>query len=183
MLARLWLAIGAGRLTVMPWPKGVPRSQSSKAAIARTMTGRRFPHGRDYGSGLCAICDGSFARHNATHKYCSDECLAIARQAWHSGISAEAYGLLLKRQRGRCAICGSKQHHGPANHERFYVDHCHKRNVVRGLLCLRCNTGLGHFDDNPKQLKRALAYLERPLSDALVLTRGKRRHVPRRLSS
>lgn len=40
------------------------------------------------------------------------------------------------------------------------VDHCHKSGVVRGLLCDRCNSGVGLFCDNPRTMDFAAKYLE-----------------------
>lgn len=40
------------------------------------------------------------------------------------------------------------------------VDHNHKSNKIRGLLCLNCNAGLGNFRDNITLLKKAISYLE-----------------------
>ncbi len=40
------------------------------------------------------------------------------------------------------------------------VDHDHVTGAVRGLLCRRCNTGLGNFDDNIKIVQSALTYLK-----------------------
>lgn len=56
---------------------------------------------------------------------------------------------LLKTQ--SCTICGSK--------EALVVDHCHKGNFVRGMLCNHCNRGLGHFRDDPDLLEFARIYL------------------------
>lgn len=50
-----------------------------------------------------------------------------------------------------CVICGSA--------ENLVVDHCHKTNVVRGMLCNHCNRGLGHFKDDPMLLEFAKIYL------------------------
>jgi len=54
-----------------------------------------------------------------------------------------------------CAIC-RKPEKGRA---RLAVDHCHKSGVVRGLLCRKCNNGIGHFDDSVELLRAAIAYL------------------------
>lgn len=56
-----------------------------------------------------------------------------------------------KKQRGRCAICEKRA--------RLKLDHDHKNNKPRALLCLTCNLGLGHFHDNPRTIRNALRYL------------------------
>jgi hypothetical protein len=48
--------------------------------------------------------------------------------------------------------------------EKLVVDHNHKNNLVRGLLCNHCNRGLGHFRDNPKLLNQAIQYLNNSTS-------------------
>lgn len=69
------------------------------------------------------------------------------------GMTLEQYDTLLIDQCGRCAIC-DVQLKVP------YVDHDHTSGAVRGLLCLSCNTGLGHFKDNAQRLARAIAYVD-----------------------
>lgn len=39
------------------------------------------------------------------------------------------------------------------------VDHDHLRGNIRGMLCNKCNAGLGFFEDDPKLLTSALLYL------------------------
>lgn len=74
------------------------------------------------------------------------------------GITLDDYNLLLEEQHMSCAICGSKDP-GRTN-ANFAVDHDHDTKTVRGLLCHKCNMGLGYFNDDHVQLKQAAKYLE-----------------------
>ena len=77
------------------------------------------------------------------------------------GFSDEEYDRLLKKQKGLCAICRRKEiamYRGKVR--KLAVDHCHKTNTVRGLLCMSCNQGLGKFYDSPRLLRGAAMYLE-----------------------
>jgi len=53
----------------------------------------------------------------------------------------------------RCAICGILR--GPS----LCVDHDHKTRKIRGLLCKKCNTGIGLLGDSADILERAAKYL------------------------
>lgn len=70
------------------------------------------------------------------------------------GISLEQYHQLLEKQGGKCAICSDLL-------AKIYVDHCHESGVVRGLLCITCNTGLGKFGDSIELLQKAVLYLQK----------------------
>jgi hypothetical protein len=75
------------------------------------------------------------------------------------GISIKEFYELLEKQNHRCAICRRKDTtNGRWGSQRLSVDHCHKSKKVRGLLCRRCNTGIGLFDDDPKLLGAAARY-------------------------
>lgn len=72
------------------------------------------------------------------------------------GITIEDFEAMFKAQDEKCAICGATSGYNfPA------VDHCHSTKKVRGLLCQRCNHGIGLFKDDPIRLRAAADYLER----------------------
>ena len=73
------------------------------------------------------------------------------------GIGLEKYNSLLSEQSGVCAICKTECVSG----KKLAVDHNHDTGEVRGLLCCRCNRGLGNFNDNLDRLEEAVLYLQR----------------------
>jgi len=76
------------------------------------------------------------------------------------GINKKDYEILLKEQRNRCAICRTKTPR-TLNNLSFCIDHCHKKNIIRGLLCSICNRILGLLKDNIKILYKMIEYLNK----------------------
>jgi len=72
----------------------------------------------------------------------------------------EDYRRMVEKQDGRCAICGRTAIQASLKRKRLAIDHCHKSGKIRGLLCISCNSGLGHFGDDLSLLLKAVAYLE-----------------------
>lgn len=80
-------------------------------------------------------------------------------------ITLDYYEKLKQKQRNLCAICGCPEtsletKNGSNRVKDLAVDHCHKTNKVRGLLCFRCNTTIGKFEDNIELLENAINYLK-----------------------
>lgn len=84
------------------------------------------------------------------------------------GITQFQFLKLLESQNNRCGVCdtelvqdtpalrlGSKR----AGNEAC-VDHNHITGEVRGILCFRCNTALGHLFDDVKILENIKEYLK-----------------------
>jgi hypothetical protein len=73
------------------------------------------------------------------------------------GLCAEEYEAMLAKQGGRCALCKRIPRKGRSLH----VDHNHTTGVVRGLLCFRCNAGMGQFQEDIFRFADAIVYLAR----------------------
>lgn len=79
----------------------------------------------------------------------------LKRDLRRYGVSPRDFRAMQRAQADACAICLE-----PARGvRRLSIDHDHLTGKVRGLLCRRCNSGLGHFLDDPLRLELAAAYL------------------------
>lgn len=72
------------------------------------------------------------------------------------GITKEAFKQMLDNQHYMCSICKK-----PIDERSSHIDHCHSTKKVRGILCEKCNKGLGQFDDNVEYLNNAIKYLSK----------------------
>jgi hypothetical protein len=78
-------------------------------------------------------------------------------------MKKEKYEEILKYQNNVCAICGKKESAKSSKGNKIKelaVDHSHKTGIIRGLLCMSCNRGLGCFYDDTSLLEKAIKYLE-----------------------
>lgn len=71
------------------------------------------------------------------------------------GITLEEYEKMFAEQDGKCAICKGVCPTG----RNLAVDHDHDTGKVRGLLCSRCNQGIGQLR-NIAILQSAITYLK-----------------------
>lgn len=78
-------------------------------------------------------------------------------------ITEAEYKVLLNEQDNVCAICKRPETSLDSRRNKrkdLAIDHDHTTNIVRGLLCVKCNIGIGYLDDNPDFLRAAASYLE-----------------------
>ena len=76
------------------------------------------------------------------------------------GVTSKMFTELLLAQNNACKICNVEL--SPVKNgdiQIAHVDHCHTTGKIRGLLCRKCNTGLGMFSDNVANLQNAIRYL------------------------
>lgn len=71
-------------------------------------------------------------------------------------ITIEYYNEMLAKQNNKCAICGVDANKCT---RKLSVDHCHKSNKIRGLLCMLCNRAIGNLKDDINLLDKAKEYL------------------------
>ncbi len=65
---------------------------------------------------------------------------------------------LMDEQKGCCAICKDSLVY-PDSLKSYHIDHCHKTDVVRGLLCCRCNSAIGYLKESIPVFLEAINYL------------------------
>lgn len=105
-------------------------------------------------------------RRNAESRawYQKNRLRIVERQRAHShnyrftrhGLTESKYLEMVEAQGGVCAVC--RRECDVAG--KLSIDHDHDSGRGRGLLCKRCNSGLGFFRESPDVLERALAYLK-----------------------
>ncbi len=103
----------------------------------------------------CKQCRNSYPK-NRTENYTRNYDLNKSY-----GISLDDYNKLLQEQNECCKICNT--HISKLNQKlkkNLCVDHCHITGRIRGLLCDKCNRGLGLFNDDENLLLKAINYLK-----------------------
>jgi hypothetical protein len=95
----------------------------------------------------CDVCGGVRNRFAA--------CLACKRQSERTRLGIQD----APRDTGVGKFCGICKIILTAR--RYALDHDHQTGAIRGWLCVRCNTGIGSFGDNPELLRAAALYIEK----------------------
>ena len=116
--------------------------------------------------GLQAYCKNCTAKEGST--YFTKNKVKIMRKRKHRNVrvywphltplqAVKEFKKLLIFQKGKCAICKSNKKWKT----RLHIDHDHQTKNIRGILCVKCNVGLGYFEDNINRLKQAIKYLQK----------------------
>ena len=103
-------------------------------------------------------------RKESTQKYAeaNKQYMSDRQRKYHLklkfNITEADYERMMSEQDGKCAICFRTEPTG--RWKRLAVDHCHKTNKIRGLLCDKCNRGMGLLEDSVELLQSAVNYLK-----------------------
>ena len=168
------LRIALGRGKGLGWTGGVKVSRTPNTApVAYSTMGQELymvKHKQDKGYPMACTIDGcsNIGRNrgygkrgelcNKHHrlKYPRNKAYYMRRNNTARfkphGISLQEYNCLVEKQNNVCAICGLTM-------EQSNIDHCHTTDCIRGILCNKCNWGLGMFNDDLDLLASASSYL------------------------
>lgn len=92
------------------------------------------------------------------------ERLGMLAASNRSGIALNDYEKMIESQNNLCAICGNEETRISTHSNeitRLCLDHNHSTGLVRELLCAKCNSGLGKFDEDIERLQSAINYLKK----------------------
>lgn len=120
-------------------------------------------HGRPVGR-TCQWRETDIDHLALNRRYCTKRHMELAcTTRKYYNITPKQYHNLVKKQNGVCVICKEVSilnGNGSIDHDHNCCpsrDSCGK--CVRGILCVRCNFGIGQFKDNVGILQNAIEYL------------------------
>jgi hypothetical protein len=139
------------RQRVREWHRKKYRSDPEWARRRNESTKRWVSEQR--AKGLCTKCEAL-----ATHSTVCEEHFWKGRENnWKKRgipITLAEFRQRYAAQDGKCALCCKL-----VSAVKIAVDHCHRQNHVRGLLCIPCNSAIGQLGDTAEALARAVTYL------------------------
>lgn len=143
------------------------------------------PDRKYHALGFCELCYKRDHRNrpkskNTSKAYWSSSYYKEKRKSWAKGnrravnlkynckqvgITPDQYYSIGESQGWKCSICDTpiipsdQNEHGRKHGSVARIDHCHSSGKIRGMLCHKCNVGLGLFNDSVINLRRADKYL------------------------
>lgn len=114
------------------------------------------------GSKKCSHCNGEFPLGefwlikralDGRSTWCRT-CNADYQTKKKFGIGSEEKAKMIRDQGGRCANRGCGEELSLSSH----MDHCHRTDRIRGILCHRCNTCLGTLGEDAERIEGLAAY-------------------------
>ena len=140
------------------------RKNRNKRKEQQTSSPEKYPQGF-FKCKKCKNCKNLFTPKAPSELYCSDNCKDYGlTEAYYKRvykITIQEYLDMAEAQNFLCQICKKENFAMRESHSGcLVVDHEHKTNKVRGLLCHNCNRAIGLLQDNTDYLKNAITYLE-----------------------
>ena len=127
-----------------------------------------FSKNRCQKDGFCHQCKScvkkSYSPEKERLKYLKNKEKSIKRSTnWRMkhkfGITSDDKKNMFLCQNKLCKICSTEMTLVGGSDNSAQIDHCHKTGKIRGIICRKCNLGIGHFNDSPELLEKAIKYL------------------------
>ena len=96
----------------------------------------------------CKTCKNNYQRRKVARL---SRPLALPWKKRRAIIAQQPYCMI-------CMVPRERTNGDPNRH--LVIDHCHETGKQRAILCQTCNTGLGHFREDPQLLRNAIEYIE-----------------------
>ena len=149
-----------------------------KHPMTKTIRHRRGPEQKIAYRWVCGKCD--YAKRKARGQFDKDyeplkrkrergkeRALSTSKREHYKrkyGISLDELNDIWIQQDCKYNICEKDLPDPTADRVRhregtFHLDHCHQTGEIRGLLCNRCNMGIGLLDDDISRLEAAIRHL------------------------
>jgi hypothetical protein len=128
-----------------------------------TKPASQFYSRRETKSGLTSACIECSRAHdkkreNTPNRKATRKWAAIK---WFHGLTRQEWQAALEAQNFRCAICETAFDVTGKSMFNPCIDHDHDTDKIRGLLCRRCNQGIGLLQDSGNVAEKAALYLKR----------------------
>ena len=144
--------------------ESIPTSTKTCPDCMQTKSKTEFGRHPSYRDGLrnqCRDCRREYERRRSR----SPENIEATRESrrrsvmkWRYGTTQDEVEKMVAAQNNRCLICNTEGE--GQGMQRLCIDHDHNTGKIRGMLCRKCNAGLGYFRDNPTLIRTAASYLE-----------------------
>jgi hypothetical protein len=142
------------------------RSWASRPEVAKHLAAYKANR---YRKNISGERDKALARERRRRVVARDKISAYELRRRY-GMSRNQYEALLARQQGVCAICRK----ACSLRKNLCVDHDHETGHIRGLLCVKCNSGIGAFADSSAIIRRAADYLDDTRTEAKAFYQASR---------
>ena len=122
----------------------------------------KFPKRNNRNNGRQSKCVKCVTKSNKIRKLKYPDTGRDSHYKRYYNITLDEYNEILKSQNKSCAICGINESDiSTGRKTKLCVDHCHSTGRIRGILCDKCNRGIGLLQDDPKIISNALSYLNK----------------------
>jgi hypothetical protein len=151
------IANARGKASINSSGKSTKRSAANHAKALNALESGSLEYASD-----TACPKGHYRRYITTNNCidCNVESRAKRSEKARWTRIKKEYGLseiqvkeMLNQQKCECIICSSNIQMG------YHIDHCHKTNKVRGLLCQKCNQAIGLLKESESLFFKAAKYI------------------------